>query len=185
MKKLLALLSIICLMFCCGCSMHYGETTIDMDNVTFYPSKVNTVCFAGRYNWDGSSDKMTINIPDEVDGYKVTKLGGYTGRGFPTPFYIDFSSVGSICYHDDIPDNAEIITYHFTLNIGKNLNELQRVVIDRYCKIKDTDKYAEFAFTVNCHKDNKHFYSLDGKLYNKKDNTLIDDFNYYIKNENL
>ena len=183
MKKALALFLILCFIPCCGCSLHYGEKTITKDYLTYYQSSVSKVCFAGCYEWDGKEESTTITIPDEVDGYKVTKLGGYIGRGVPTPFYIDFSNVGSY-YYGDIPDNAEIITYHFTLNIGKNLNEIQKVVIDDYFKINDTEQYARLCFTVNCHKDNKHFYSEDGRLYNKKDNTLITDFNYFNNETN-
>ena len=181
MRKIIALLSVICLVLCCGCSMHYGETTVDKDNVTFYPSRVNKVCFAGRYNWDGSSDNLTINIPDKVDGYRVTKIGGYTGRGMPTPFCIDFSSIGS--HTLDVPENAQITVYNFTLNIGKNVNEMQNIRVNDYFKINGTEQYAKIVFTINCHKDNKHFYSLDGKLYNKKDNTLVTEFEYF--NEKL
>lgn len=184
MKKISVLLSFIILLLCCGCSMHYGENTILKDNITYYPSSVSKVCFVGTYSWDGTQDTTTIDIPDKVDGYRVTKLGGYTGRGVPTPFYIDFSSIGSY-YYEDIPNNAEIITYHFTLNIGKNLNEIQRVFIDEYLKINDSDRYAKIVFTVNCNKDNKHFYSLDGKLYNRKDNTLITEFNYLEDNNGI
>ena len=112
MKRILIVLTLLCFSLLCGCSMHYGESTIDKDNITFYPSRVNKVCFAGKYYWDSNFGNTIINIPDKVDGYKVTKLGGYTGRGVPTPFWIDFSKLGS--YTIDIPENAEITIYNLS-----------------------------------------------------------------------
>lgn len=72
-----------------SCSMNYSCGSAD-EWTYGYSDKLNN-CFLGTYYWDGNKDTMQIDIPERFNGYDVTKLGGFTGRGLPMSFNIDIS----------------------------------------------------------------------------------------------
>ncbi len=168
-----------------GCSLEY-HNVISQDNVSFYTSSIRKICFAGGYNWDGDKDSMNINIPDKVDGYYIKALGGYTGRGFPTPFCVllpeKLKEDAVLNCHSDTPGDVPIEELHFTINIGANIKELKNVNFKRYYLygnyIKNFYGYS-IAVSINCSEKNKTFYSKDGKLYRRSDDSLVDEFFYY------
>ena len=157
--------------------MLYKETVF-ADNLYYTMHSHKKVCFAGVYYWDGSESGMVINVPDEYDGHKVTSLGGFAGTGAPGAFGICIPDVDSLCRAETLPEDAAIRQLHFTLNIGKNLNDIALTDLDYFQRNTQTNEYYQILFTVNCAEENKTFYSKDGKLYWRADDALVDDFYY-------
>ena len=63
----------------------WAET--EKDGLIFYTGRASHRCFVAGWTWDGDEDHLTITIPDKFNGYAVTQLGGYNGRG-GSPFCI-------------------------------------------------------------------------------------------------
>jgi len=168
-----------------GCSLEY-KNIISQDNMSFYTSSIRKRCFAGSYNWDGNKDSMSINIPDKINGYAVKALGGYSGRGVSIPFCVNLPEKlkedAIFRYESDTPFDVPVEDLHFNINIGTNVKELTNIRFKDYFiygnYIKDTYSYR-IVVSVNCSEDNKTFYSKDGKLYRRSDDSLVDEFFYY------
>lgn len=83
----------------------------------------------------------------------------------------------------EIPEEYIIEDVVFNLNIGKNIEVIEFVVMDEYYPHINEDGSITFYHSVvniNCSDENKYFYSKDGKLYNKKTDELISDFAYAV-----
>lgn len=182
MKKIIVLsIMVYMIMSCCGCCLEYGKKSLEEGDFRYEMSSIRKECFVFYNGWDGDEDNMTINIADEVNGYKVVTLGGYIGTGYPMEFHIDIPDIQAAtdCWCSDLPEDAEVITYHFTVNLGKNIRKIYSWGLDEYCRVADTNQYRQVLLTVNCTEENKYFYSIDGKLYNKSDDTLVEGISYY------
>jgi hypothetical protein len=192
-RHLLAFVCILIIAALSGCSLAYdSENVISKDNMSFYyPSSMSKRCFAGCYSWDGNKDSMNINIPDKIDGYAIKALGGYIGRGVPTPFGIklpeELKENTVLKYTCDTPVGVPVEELHFTINIGANVKELKNIRFKDYYiygdYIKDTYSYR-VVVSISCSKKNKTFYSKDGKLYRSADDSLVDEFFYYGESTN-
>lgn len=183
MKKFLKIFSIIILTvllltFLTECSLMYGGKTIKLDNLSYYTHNIFKTCFAGDYTWTSDTNYAVLNIPDTCDGYRVTDLGGYIGSGGPCPFLVDLPDVRYVCSEEMLPDNAKIDQYHLVINIGKNLRDDAFVVMDEYHCIGGS-QFVQVLVTVNCSEENPYFYSEDGKLFRRSDDSLVDGFFYY------
>ena len=158
-------------------------------------NNVANCCYVGAYTCSQNEIDYEITIPDEYDGTPITRMGGYYGRsGFPVPFYIDISdqfmnapddSSYNIVYYGEV-SNFNITVPHtvqeltFILNIGKNIKDIEIIENPYFPHINDDGSITLFhpVFYINCSAENKHFYSENGKLYDKNTNELISDFNY-------
>ena len=92
MKKFTALiLSIVLAFLLTGCidevSMLYTEDA-EKDGLTIVINKTAHCCFVGRFEY---TDETEITVPDEYNGIPITILGGYFGRGVPSPFTISLA----------------------------------------------------------------------------------------------
>ena len=200
MKKWCCLLLIFILaLSLTGCNLggisylyaEYGE--IDGFYVAVNPTA--KCCFVGAYTCTEYTDKQEITIPDEYNGFPITRVGGYYGRGVPTPFEIPLNELHIHTTDGDehhivfngptydlasVPNNATITELVFRLHIGKNINTIEYVAMDVYT---NTDKngnttYYRPVVYITCAEDNPHFYSKDGKLYDKKADEVVTAFAY-------
>ncbi len=200
MKRLLSvILSLSLLLALTGClaeeiSLFYDETA-EKDGFTIAINETANCCFVGGFNCKEYNDNEEIVIPDEYEGKPITQIGGYYGRGVPTPFYI---SVWDI--YVNVPEDSEYHTLYssdirnfdinadytvqdivFTLSLGKNIKSIKNVYMVHYYPHINEDNSITFyhpVVKINCSEDNKYFYSKDGKLYDKNTNALIEDFAY-------
>ena len=196
MKKLFTLaVTIILILTLCSCtaSILYNDDAY-VDGLYISINKTANRCFVGGYTPTNNNDSRIINIPDEYNGVPVKQLGGYFGRGVPSPFSISLSDYinsspeseyGGVFTGDpaeyaiDVDYTVENVV--FVLSIGKNISSIEYVMMDEYYPYTNEDGSIIFyhpVVTVNCSDENKHFYSKDGKLYNKKTDELIEDFSY-------
>ncbi|MBR6619005.1 MAG: helix-turn-helix transcriptional regulator [Clostridia bacterium] len=161
--------------------------------ITYY-QPFNTA-FAGRYSPTLYTDNFEITVPDEYNNIPIEKLGGLSGSS-KAPFCIDISdlymntdknSEYNAIYRSDtltpnaIEENISIQNVVFRLNIGENIKEIEYVDMDEYYPHLNKNGTVTFyhpVVEIYCSEDNEHFYSKDGKLYNKATKELITDFAY-------
>jgi len=199
-RKILAMILTICLTLCfSGCvleetSLLYSDYT-EIDGFYIAVNKTANCCFVGGYNCTEYTENLEITIPDDYNGIPIKRMGGYYGRGVPTPFSINLADLymnapeeseynavfGGNIDEFDISEDYVVEDIVFNLNIGENIEIIEYVVMDKYYPHINDDGSITFYHSVvniNCSDENKNFYSKDGKLYNKKTDELIPDFAY-------
>ena len=159
------------------CSWMYGDDDIVEEGLRYYPHAIFKTCFAADYTWPADSTSAVLDIPDSCGGYCVTELGGYIGRGAPCPFMVSLPESSAVYSEGALPEHAQIETYHLVLNIGKTLKEDTNIAMDHYYSV-GSNRFVQILVTVNCSEENPHFYSENGKLYKKTDDSLVDGFFY-------
>lgn len=189
MKKIIiviASVTVLCMIFC-ACSVYYSESA-QYEGFDVHINRKENCCFVGKYTASGENEEITV--PDEYDGVPITSLGGYYGRGMPTPFYIDlkdafYSVPPSDSDHritgKDSLGSEEIQDIVFTLNIGKNIKELKKINSAYFYPNVDENGdvcYYHAVVYVNCSEDNPVFYSEDGRLFSRETNDLVTSFDY-------
>ena len=197
MKKLIAvtLCFIICLSFS-GCSLMYEYELDAIDNFDVGYSKILNNAFLSSYSWDGSDDTKNIVIPEEYQGIPITELGGYYGRGVPCAFGVDLPEVlqNNLCIeasqwfcssvYEDI-GSVDTIYLNFNIHISKNIKQITEHTLDCFYEgtyFDGEDNHSKiivvFLYNITCDEENNTFYAKDGKLYLRKDNTLVTDILY-------
>lgn len=156
-------------------AVFHGKETLTVDQLKFYTHSIFKTCFVGVYTWSSDSSYAVLDIPDTVEGYRVTSLGGYANA--PAPFMIIFPDAWSVYSPNALPKDAVVEQYHFDINIGRNLREDTLISMDVYHRV-GKNRYAQVLVSVNCSEDNFHFYAEDGRLYRKSDGALVEGFFY-------
>lgn len=157
--------------FFIGCSSFYKE------------------CFVGDYQWDGSEEGKNIIVPDTYKTYPVTELGGYFGRGVPTPFFVSLPEEYAISFVTDCeptetpewyPQGYEVVNLTFRLNIGKNLQGVFYTGNPYHARENGDGSYTLFcvSYYVTCSSENSVFYCEEGRLYRKNDRSLVEELRY-------
>ena len=196
MKRILCLFLTLILTFSAsGCSSYYDLADEPMGNFTVGYSTALHTAFVSIYSWDGTKDAMTITVPDTYEELPITTLGGYVGRGFPCPFDIVFTeeATNTLCQN---ATDWTVSDYHylsrwclekeyttvylsFEIHLGKHIGQLYNVSLnDFYISRYETDGVTQYTvyvptYAFTCAEDNGVFYEKDGKLYRKKDGTLV------------
>lgn len=172
-----------------GCSLMFKQSDKE-GNPMICCNKIGNCAFAGIYRWDGREESTTITIPDEWEGIPVIQIGGYCGRGLPTPFkiYMPKSHFNGEVVYSYSPEKCKISEPYtieeipFTLNLGGNISKIENVK-DSYYPFTNEDGSITFyhpTVYIQCSELNKTFYSQDGKLYYKSNNKLVEGFNYTL-----
>ena len=209
MKKSCMLVLVIALVFCVlgyivvdrcilvEMSLNYSCDG-EVDGLWICVNEKGKRCFANAYICTEYEENQEITIPDEYDDKPITKIGGYSGRGVPSPFSISLEDEdlcvnapegseyhaifsGGSDFEENLPDNCSVQELPFVLNIGKNVKKIEYVVMDEYYPHINQDGSVTFyhpTVYINCSEENKYFYSENGKLYNKKTDELVSDFSY-------
>lgn len=200
MKKLIALLLVLSLLVSLsGCafaelSLLYSERS-ETEGFSVGINPTANCAFAGTYTCAEYTENMELIIPESCDGVPVKRIGGYFGRGVAEPFAISlaelymnapqgskYASVFSGNIEDyTIPETYRVENVPFRLHIGGNIDTVARVEMDRYYPHLNADGSVTFYHPVvhiTCAAENEHFYAKDGKLYEKKSDTLIYGFAY-------
>ena len=202
MRKFLAILLCISFIFCLsGCffdevSLFYSDFA-EVDGLYVGINKISNCCFVGDYRCPVYTENFEIIIPDDYEGMPIKRIGGYFGRGVPTPFSI---SLADLCMNApkgskydavfcgdisefNIPEDYVVEDVVFHLHIGKNIDTIEFVVMDEYYPHMNDDGSITFyhpVVNIICSDENRHFYSKDGKLYHKKTDEFLSDFAYAV-----
>ncbi|MBR2523213.1 MAG: hypothetical protein IKE53_02095 [Clostridiales bacterium] len=186
MKKCVASIALISAMFLqtaalTGCTEYYNANEVTRDNMVFITSDAGNKAFVWKYIWDGDIVDTYIEIPDEIDGFNVVRLGGFTGIGVPHPFEITTEDEpyfkGADPEKYDVPVTFDDLV--FTVEIGENITDL--TIPPYYVGVKQPDGSIIFydvhlVFIVD--EDNSKFYAEDGILYNRKDDSVVEGISY-------
>ncbi len=179
-KRISVLLITGAVMLCAAGCTTYNDNEV-ADGLDIYYSRFGGDAFAGRYYWNGSEDSMTITVPDEYKGYKINSLGGFFGTGVPMFFRVepDDKENNGYYYKYTYPEydpGAEYKELVFTLEIGKNISKIKGVE-DGFLYRKNENGAVvccEVVYNIICAEGNDNYYSKDGRLYLRSDDTLVD-----------
>lgn len=195
MKRKCKTIAIIILCLAClplvGCFYSFEESSDG--RFIFGVSDMKKDAFCIGCEWSGGDKEFVI--PDEFMGYKVTTLGGYTGRGYPCPFavHVDLSEIypgdGTDFCQKDIDgyqpeDEYDVLT--FSIHLGANLTELDylngKMYIVRHIEKEDgsveEDVLCKIAYSFTVDEANPKLYAENGKLYYRDGNTPVTEFFY-------
>lgn len=180
MKKIMTYLGALILLFS-GFSLLVNLGLFDREwvqygNLCFTYRKFGGSCVVSDGIWEGMEETLVVEIPDEVDGRRVTAMGS----SYPSPFIFNFEEgIAYACGEEMLPEDAVIIPRYLTIRIGKNLRVLGDMEMKQYfCDRNDKNVFYRILVTVECAEENRNFYSRDGKLYQKAGDLLIDVFFY-------
>lgn len=169
------ILCVMTLVVLSSCSFSYTIDTLD-DYAIGYSSKS---AFIGYVSYD--LDTVEIHLPDEYKGVKVLELGGYYGRGVPTPFFLGYEGIteGFLMDFDSIDENDTIIEVNIDVYLPKYLKKCVYVQ-PLVCGTSESGQNTIYLAKCNYYLDseNDYFYTKDGKLYNKSDNTIVNNLIY-------
>ncbi len=189
-KKAIRVLSPIVFLCLSSCSLTYAYQA-DENGIQICYSELENNAFIGSVSLE-SEETEEIILPNEYNGIPITVLGGYFGRGVPTPFNVIFDSPheegkGFITWNDETDDSFKDATIHdltLSLILPKNLKSIDYV--EKYVHgveltNEDGTTHAEIyrvRLCLSIDENNAYFYSEDGKLYDRKTNQLINEFIY-------
>ena len=196
MKRIFLLFLCITLSFSlCACMGTYDRTLFE-SGLNFGYSTARNDAFALDYYWDGTSEAQNIVIPDEYKGMPITAIGGGIGfRGAPCHFNVDFNEQAKqkLCskatnwdYDSELSSSpfTESQTFTFHIQIGKNLQSIYALnlcntIVGSYEEDGQIHYFvAVLNYYITCDEDNETFYSHNGKLFYRADNTLAADIPY-------
>ena len=168
------------LLYSCDSDFVYEDCFLS-GNLYFSLHRFVDICRVEYGEWNGTDTSLEIEIPNEVDGHRVTMWG----NDYPAPFIINMDRSTMICGKALLPEDAQIFPLYLSINIGDNLREIREIELkDFYQDRIDPQVYYQILVTIYCSPDNPHFYSENGKLYKKSTGTLIDKFYYESDSHN-
>lgn len=182
-----------------SCSMYYHATHVD--NLTICYNKMNKTAFIGGINL-GLNDNHEIVLPNKYEEYTINQLGGFYGRGVPTSFevylsdlpvvelkdkYSEYMTKESYIYDETIHwwDSYEIHDVHVSITLPDGLETIKLAHGDDiFVRIIDDDSKLGFAdiwrvvYYFYIDENNSYFYTVDGKLYLRDSDRLMECFIY-------
>ena len=140
-------LSVFISLLLCGCATYcYEDTVSDMEIMygsyfMFFLKYNPDGAAVSHYKWDGDPEKTDIVIPEKYGKQKIKCLGGYWGKGLPSPFFIDCSSYldiksdvdemgGSLTTSMDpsmIEPGTKVVYTDFTIHLSKYIEKIYAV----------------------------------------------------------
>ena len=180
MKKAMTILGALILFFCTVSLLInlglFDSETVPFGNLYFTYNKLGGSCVVSHGLWPEAEETLTVEIPDEMNGRRVTAMGD----SYPDPFLFNFEEgTAYACHEEMLPEDAVIIPRYLTVEIGKNLRVLGDIEMKQYyCDQKDPKVFYRILVTVECSEKNRNFYSENGKLYTKAGNRQVDAFFY-------
>ena len=184
-RRVLAALAATVLLLSAGCSgsiTGYAGREAEVGGVRYQINERGKRAFAEQCVWDLDLTHLSFEIADTVEGAKVQRLGGYIGVGVPYPFRIE-PERGADCVasYDPSQESFDVpVTWQdleFTVYLGKELDEIARITGPSYFGVKNPSGGIDFYRPVCrfvCDEENKTFYSRDGVLYKRSDDTPVE-----------
>ncbi len=169
-----------------SCSLSYSINHYDIDEFSKCAigySKRNAFIGYVTYNLDTKE----IHLPSEFRGVKIEDLGGYYGKGVPTPFFLEYAGIehGFITGFDEINEEDTIIETNIDIYLPKYLKS--RSYIDEYVTgFREKGKEPATIYIARCNyyidSENEYFYTKNGKLFNRSDDSVVDNLIYQNDN---
>lgn len=180
MKKVLIVLGVLIILFCGFVLLLnlglFDSETVPYRNLYFTYNKMGGSCVVSYGKWPGKEESIVVEIPDKVNGRRVTAMG----NSYPAPFLFNLDEeIAYVCHEEMLPEDAVIIPRYLTIEIGKNLCVIRDIEMKvYYCDQNDPKVFYRILVHIECSEKNRDFYSENGKLYTKAGNRLVDVFFY-------
>ena len=181
MKRLqrirLAIVSLVLVAVLSACSMY--SIDVSEGSAVGIANEEKKDAFLSEYVWDGNEDHMRIDVR-EIDGIKVTRYGGFRGKGFPCPFFVSIEGLDRI-QETSLQPSVEERDLYFTLVINDQIRELELSYnydgydFGGYYKDANERIFYRIHLVPELDPNNKNFYKseTDGKIYKKDSNELV------------
>ena len=139
--------------------------------------------------WDGDPDNTVFEIKDTYKDAPVTDIGakvtGFGAEAASDYYYYD-SKIRKRAAEgpgEDIDSKATFQPVVFTLKLGPDIDYIctdkANAFADDLVFLKDGTYFCyQTYYLIDCSEENKTFYSKDGKLYKRSDDSLIESFRY-------
>ncbi len=187
MRRFLALAaalaaSLLLLGGCSGSITGYVGREANVGRVHYQINERGKSAFAEVYAWDLDPAHHSVEIADTVESARVQQLGGYTGTGVPAPFRIEPEQGAEFVVSGDpsLESHDVPVTWQdleFTVYLGKEMRKIANVAEAPYYGVKNQSGGIDFYRPVCrfvCDEGNETFYSRDGVLYNRSDDTPVE-----------
>lgn len=168
-----------------SCLNYRAENLERMEGVEYLPNHMSGRAFASGFDWDGEIEEISVVIPDTVKfsrssrSCRVTKLGGFAGRGGPYQFGpmlpIDNHSQGNFDESTADPElleglrqrhsNAPVRDLCVRLRLGRFVSEIpQSADCLLYRQREGEGTLWRITYQVDCDENNQTFYARDGNV---------------------
>jgi len=164
--------------------------------VEFIPNYLTTQTFASGFDWDGVSPEISVVIPNTMEFYNssrtfhVTKLGGFYGRDVPCAFspmlpvgsgagQVIFSEPNELASARERYPDAPVRNLTAHLIVGQYLSDVPLPAASLLYREQEGDGAIwRVAYGVDCDKNNQTFYSENGRLYLRANDTPVAQLRY-------
>ena len=161
----------------CSCAdSPFNKNNYYEDGVWLSYNSLSHKAYVGAFLWDGDENNMEFTVPDTYGGYKITTLGGASGKSHPFGVELpsEYKGKRALASCQELPGNAtseNTFELTFTICFGKNIDTLLEQ-LSRYEKFGEAgSEVADTFYVINyyyiCSEENETFYSKDGVLYLK------------------
>ena len=176
----------------CSCSLFYDYDKEGRFGIGY--SKIENSAFIADVDYDFGDDRKII-LPSDYNGIKIKTLGGYFGRGVPSPFGLSvkaehffpdadryYTTSESNLYDQNSGwwDKTEIVNCPIEIVLPQYLEKIDYLTLDVISvgefetkSGKTLAKIFRPTFSFSISETNKYFFTRGGKIYNKNDGSLI------------
>jgi len=171
-----------------GCDWAFGYKDANLTaGFDLYCNEASKLAFVTSALWDGGKSGTTYTIPDTYNDCAINSLGGFFGRGVPCPFAIEIAYEGpdpkpetekpdnfGTDAKELIPADSEVHIFQFVVNIGPKIEKIQCESNDYLCIEQVDGSYyvSHPSVFLNVDLTNPTFYSKNGVMYNRSDDSL-------------
>lgn len=181
-RTLLLVTAVVMVMMIAGCS-YYSDEVAEGDAEGFTNAEREDA-FVNHFEWDLDENNRRIDIR-EIDGIKVNRYGGFTGRGVPARFSVTLKGAEMV-QECNVPADAKFVDVEFTLVIHEGIEDIE---IENYYQgydsvyyFKDAEErvYYRTFLVPELDPKNRYFYrdSSDGRIYDKSSKEPVQGFWY-------
>lgn len=170
---------LLAVFFLTGCALDY-DTHGSGEGYSYAFSTEKKIAFLVSTSIE--EDVNRIEIPEKVDDMTVVGVGGYYGRGVPTPFRVDYPmgdaeehvELVKMSYEEIEKDEDITIIYRdVELHIPKTVEDIVMETSYPVYRYENKNLAYVIRYNVTCDEDNPKLYSKEGKVYKKREDKLI------------
>ena len=178
MKKAMraVLLCMVILLLFASCTPYDMQRTATEGPVTCCTGNIfGSDALVLQLDWDGDPDHTVIRIPETCGGQKITKIGGFTGTGVPTPATLTVNGQ----YEQTRNEPAERIC--LTIEFGRNIEKIYRLLSTGTVSVIRNGEtvYLDPGFYMVAYEENDTYYTEGGYVYQKEDGSLVTGISYW------
>ncbi|BAL00586.1 hypothetical protein OBV_33870 [Oscillibacter valericigenes Sjm18-20] len=178
-----------------SCPNYQGENSARMEGVEYVPNFKSGRAFAAGFDWDGETEEISVVIPDTVKfsgsskSCRVTKLGGFFGRGVPCQFgpMLPIGNNEGQGPLDESTGDPELLEnlrrrhpgapeqdLRVRLYLGRYVSEIPLPAVCLLYQQREGEGILwRIIYQVDCDENNQTFYARDGKLYLRADEVPV------------